>query len=58
MTITVPEAEDEVSILGEKLTVERQDGPSATYNQPGRPVADISNVMIEYRPAPPPKKKK
>jgi hypothetical protein len=52
ITITVPESEDQVSILGEKLTYERIDG-SATYTSPGRPVAIISNVMIEYRPAPP-----
>jgi len=60
VTITVPEEEQGVSILGEKLVVERADGTS-TYSQPGRPVADISNVMIEYKPAPPPppvKKKK
>jgi len=44
-----------VSILGEKLIVERADG-SATYTSPGRPVAIISNVMIEYRPGPPPRK--
>jgi hypothetical protein len=49
--ITIPEGEDEVSVLGEKLTVERLDG-AATYTQPGRPIADISNVMIEYRPGP------
>jgi hypothetical protein len=53
ITITIPESEDQVSILGEKLTYERIDG-SATYTSPGRPVAIISNVMIEYRPAPPP----
>jgi len=41
-----------VSILGEKLTVERLDG-TATYSSPGRPIAVISNVMIEYRPLPP-----
>jgi hypothetical protein len=57
VTISVPEEEQGVSILGEKLIVERADG-TATYSQPGRPVADISNVMIEYKPAPPPKKKK
>jgi hypothetical protein len=57
ITITVPEEEDEVSVLGEKLTVERLDG-AATYTQPGRPIADISNVMIEYRPGPPPRKPK
>lgn len=56
VTVTIPEAEDQVSILGEKLTVERSDG-TATYSQPGRPVADVSNVMIEYKPAPPKKKK-
>jgi hypothetical protein len=54
ITITIPEAEDEVSVLGEKLTVERLDG-AATYTQPGRPIADISHVMIEYHPGPPPK---
>jgi len=57
VTIAIPEAEEEVSILGEKLMVERQDG-QATYSQPGRPVADISNVMIEYKPAPTPRKRK
>ena len=57
ITITIPEEEDAVSVLGERLLVERLDG-SATYTQPGRPVADISNVMIEYRPGPPPKKPK
>jgi hypothetical protein len=57
ITITIPESEDQVSILGEKLTYERIDG-SATYTSPGRPVAIISNVMIEYRPAPPPLPKK
>ena len=56
ITIAIPEGEDEVSILGEKLTVERADG-SATYTSPGRPIAVVSNVMIEYRPPPPPKPK-
>ena len=55
IAITIPEREDEVSILGEKLTVEREDG-TATYSQPDRPIADISNVMIEYRPGPPPRR--
>lgn len=52
ITVTIPEAENQVSILGEKLTVERADG-SATYSSPGRPIAIISNVKIEYRPPPP-----
>jgi len=51
VSIAIPDTEDEVSILGEKLMVERADG-NATYTQSGRPIADISNVMIEYRPAP------
>jgi hypothetical protein len=54
ISITIPEEEEQVSILGEKLTVERMDG-TATYSSPGRPIAIISNVMIEYRPGPPPK---
>jgi len=54
VSIEVPEEELQVSLLGEKLAVERMDG-AATYTQPGRPIAAVSNVMIEYRPGPPPK---
>jgi hypothetical protein len=54
ISIAVPEAELQVSLLGEKLAVERTDG-AATYTQPGRPIAVVSNVMLEYRPGPPPK---
>ena len=54
VTIEVPEEETQVSLLGEKLAVERMDG-AATYSQPGRPIAAVSNVMLEYRPGPPPK---
>jgi hypothetical protein len=54
ITVAIPEAELSVSLLGEKLAVERIDGP-ATYTQPGRPIAVVSNVMLEYRPGPPPK---
>ena len=50
IVITIPESEAQVSILGEKLTYERVDG-AATYTSPGRPIAIVSNVMIEYRPA-------
>ena len=46
---------DQVSILGEKLTVMRLDGTD-NFSSPGRPIATISNVMLEYRPGPPPKK--
>jgi hypothetical protein len=45
---------DHVSILGEKLSVMRPDGVD-TFSSPGRPIATISNVMLEYRPGPPPK---
>ena len=55
ITMLLPETENQVSILGEKLLVERLDG-SGTYTQAGRPIADISNVMIEYTPPPPSKK--
>ena len=54
ITMTIPATENQVSLLGEKLTVERADG-SATYTSAGRPIAVISNVMIEYVPGPPPK---
>lgn len=52
ITIIVPEAENQVSILGEKLLVERADG-TVTYSAEGRPIAIISHVMISYRPQPP-----
>src|SRR5262249_47385413 len=54
ITISIPEGEPTVSLLGEKLAVERVDG-AATYTQAGRPIAVVSNVMLEYRPGPPPK---
>jgi hypothetical protein len=54
ITLTIPEAETQVSILGEKLMVERADG-RANYTSTGRPIAIISNVMVEYFPPPPPR---
>jgi hypothetical protein len=57
ITIAIPEAETEVSLLGEKLAVARIDGAD-TYSQAGRPIAVISNVALEYRPGPPPRKPK
>jgi hypothetical protein len=51
---TLPESAVEASVLGEKLTMVRPDGTDQ-FTAPGRPVATISNVMIEYRPAPAPK---
>jgi uncharacterized membrane protein YgcG len=52
ITVTIPEAEEQVSLLGEKLMVDRAEGTS-TYQSPGRPIAIVSNVMIEYQPPPP-----
>lgn len=46
---------EEVSLLGEKLEATRADGRE-TYMSPGRLIATISDVKIEYRPKPPPRK--
>ena len=46
---------EQVSVLGEKLTVVRPDGVDH-FSSSGRPIATISNVMLEFRPGPPPKK--
>jgi hypothetical protein len=54
VTIVVDAEEKGVSILGEKLAVVRVDGAD-NFSAPGRPIAVISNVMLQYRPAPPPK---
>ena len=54
VALTLPADADKVSILGEKLTVLRQDGVD-NFTVSGRPMALISNVMVEYRPAPPPR---
>ena len=53
ITVVIPAGEKTVSILGEKLSVIRPDSPTPdTFTAPGRPVAVISNVMVQYRPAP------
>jgi hypothetical protein len=53
ISVTIPPEEQSVSILGEKLSVIRPDATSPdTFNAPGRPIALISNAMLEYRPAP------
>lgn len=57
ITLELPPGVREVSILGERLTVRRPDGTDV-YTSPGRPVAAISNVQIEYQPAPPPPKRR
>jgi hypothetical protein len=56
VSIVIPAEAMQVSILGEKLSVIRPDSPAAdTFSAIGRPMAIISNVMVEYRPAPPPR---
>jgi hypothetical protein len=52
ISITIPAAEESVSILGERLSVLRVDGGPDTFTTPGRPIAIVSNVMLQYRPAP------
>jgi hypothetical protein len=54
IVVTIPAMEQGVSLLGEKLTVLRVDGKDE-FSTPGRPIAVISNVTIEYRPGPPPR---
>ena len=55
VTIVIPSDEptETVSIVGLKLTEARVDGTSTTEASSGRPIATISNVMLQYRPAPP-----
>lgn len=57
VSIEIPAGVDRVSILGEKLSVIRPDAEAEeTFMAPGRPIAVISNVMVEYRPAPAPRR--
>ena len=49
--ITVPAGVDEVSLLGETLDAVTPAGHE-TAVMPGRPVAIVSNLLFEYRPAP------
>jgi hypothetical protein len=50
ITVTIPAAVNEVSLLGEVLDATTTAGHETAT--PGRTVAVISNVRIEYRPAP------
>jgi len=54
VSIVIPEEAMQVSILGEKLSVVRPDNTD-TFNATGRPMAIISNVLVEYKPPPPPR---
>lgn len=53
--VEVPAEIEEVSLLGEKLEATRADGRE-TYTSPGRLIATVSDVKIEYQPKPPPRK--
>jgi hypothetical protein len=49
IVMTIPAAEDRVSIVGEKLTVEQRDG-TLVYVESGTRIASVSNVTVEYQP--------
>jgi hypothetical protein len=51
ISVEVPESVEAVSLVGERASIRRIDGEE-TISTPGRPVAIVSNVKIEYRPAP------
>lgn len=51
VVIEIPADVDAVSLLGEKVVVVRADG-TETIGGAGRPIAVVSNVKLQYRPAP------
>ena len=53
ITFVIPAEHEKVSILGERLHLARMD-EEETFSAPGRPIALISNVRVEYTPAPAP----
>lgn len=53
----LPEKIEQVSLLGEKLKVVRLDG-EFTFATPGQPVAIVSNIQVEYRPRPAPRRRR
>jgi hypothetical protein len=57
ISVALPQNVAEVSILGEKLEAVRLDGREG-FVLPGRPIATISNVVVEYRAAPPPRRRR
>ena len=46
--VTVPEAVTQISIVGLELQVQRVDGQES-FSSPGRPIAVISDVQVEYQ---------
>jgi hypothetical protein len=55
--VDVPANVDQVSLLGESLDAITPAGHE-TAVMPGRPVAIVSNILFEYKPAPPAKNKR
>ena len=55
--VTIPAGVEQVSVLGETLDATTPAGHE-TVVLPGRPVAIISNALVEYKPAPPARKKR
>lgn len=51
VAMPIPENVTQLTILGEKLAVVRADAVD-DFRASGRPVAIVSNIMIEYRPVP------
>lgn len=51
IAITIPADVTEVSLLGERLVTRRLTGEEVATSS-GRPIAIVSNVRVEYRPAP------
>jgi hypothetical protein len=51
ISIDVPEEVDQVSLLGEKMTVLSRDG-TETFTALQRPIAVVSSVNVDYQPPP------
>lgn len=50
ISLAIPENVDQVSLLGEKLTVLGRNG-TEMFTAPQRPIASVSNVVIDYMPS-------
>lgn len=48
---TIPSGVSMVGIVGDSLRVRTAAGGDETFDAPGRPVAIVSNLRLEYRPA-------
>lgn len=51
VTIRIPAAVSAISIVGVRVELTTKDG-SEVFSSPGRPVAIVSNLRLEYTPAP------